>query len=206
VPWTAESLFRYLRTGVEEQHAVASGPMAPVVHHLAGVQESEVRAIAVYVASIMGEPDAERRKRGEEAVAVAQSAAEAIGQYVPEPRQDTSRDATLQNGAALYAGSCAVCHNAAERPPGSPTSAALHLSLSTAVGLRTPDNLVRIILQGMAPPDGERGPFMPGFYGAFTDAQIASIAQYLRATYTDRPEWRNVERAVRTNRRSLAQE
>jgi mono/diheme cytochrome c family protein len=154
----------------------------------------------------MGEPDADRRKRAEQLTAIAQSANEAIGSYVPEPQQGTSRDATLQNGAALYSGSCAVCHGAAERAPGSPTSAALHLSLSSAVGLRTPDNLIRIILQGMAPPDGERGPFMPGFYGAFTDAQVAAIAQYLRATYTDRPEWRNVERSVRKTRSQLTEQ
>jgi mono/diheme cytochrome c family protein len=63
---------------------------------------------------------------------------------------------------------------------------------------------VRIILQGMAPADGERGAMMPGFSGAFTDEQVASLATYLRATYSDRPEWSNVKREVGKVRQSLA--
>ena len=74
-----------------------------------------------------------------------------------------------------------------ERPAGAPSSDALHLALSTSVALPAPGNLIRIILQGMAPPDGERGPFMPGFAGELTDEQVAAVVTYLRAAYTDRP-------------------
>jgi mono/diheme cytochrome c family protein len=207
IPWTADSLFRYLRHGIEEQHEVAAGPMAPVAHNLSAVPESEVRAISTYITSIMGQPDAERRKRAETTLATARAANDAIGDYVPEPEKQAraSGDATLANGASLYAGSCAVCHGALQRGPGSASSDALHLSLSSSVSLASPGNLIRIILQGMAPPDGERGPFMPGFAGAYTDEQVASLASYLRASYTDRPAWPNVEREVRRVRQSFAQ-
>jgi mono/diheme cytochrome c family protein len=110
----------------------------------------------------------------------------------------------LQTGAAIYAGSCAVCHGAAQRAAGSSSSSALRLSLSTSVSLGSPNNLIRIILQGIAPADGERGPFMPGFYDAFTNEQIAALAAYLRASYTDRPEWPDVQREVRKVRQSFA--
>ena len=208
VPWTAESLYRYLRYGIEEEHAVAAGPMAPVVHNLSGVPESEVRAIAIYVASFMGQPDAERQRRAQQVLATAKAANAAIGDYVQEPNKQakTSDDATLQAGATLYAGSCAVCHGAAQRPPGSSSGDALHLSLASAVSLRTPVNLIRIILQGLAPPDGERGPTMPGFAGAFTDEQVAALVTYLRSTYSDRPEWPDVERDVRRVKQQLAKE
>jgi mono/diheme cytochrome c family protein len=208
VPWTSDSLFRYLRHGTDEQHEVAAGPMTPVVHNLRDVPESEVRAIATYVASVMGAPDAERQKRAAAVLAMARAASAAGADSVPEPEKQpqASSDAVAQSGAALYAGSCAICHGAAQRAAGAPSADALHLSLSSSVSLGTPGNLIRIVLQGMAPPDGERGSFMPGFSGAYTDAQIAAIATYLRATYTDRPAWKDVERDVRKQRQQLAKE
>jgi mono/diheme cytochrome c family protein len=208
VPWTADSLFRYLRHGTDEQHEVAAGPMTPVVHNLRNVPESEVRAISTYIASVMGAPDAERQKRAEAVLAIARAANSAGGNDVPEPPKQprAAGDTAVQSGAALYAGSCAICHGVAERAPGAASANALHLSLSSSVSLRTPGNLIRIVLQGMAPPDGEPGSFMPGFSGAFTDAQVAAIATYLRATYTDRPAWKDVERDVRKQRQQLARE
>lgn len=205
VPWTAESLFQYLRHGASDRHEVAAGPMAPVVHNLGGVPESEVRAIATYVASVIGPADAQRQQRADKAIAIARSAQAAVGEYVPEPDKQVraSTDAKVHSGAPLYAGSCASCHGSAQRPPGAASADALHLSLSSSVSMRTPTNLIRIILQGMAPPDGERGSFMPGFAGAYTDAQIASIVSYLRASYSDGPEWRDVEREVRDVRQSF---
>ena len=209
IPWDAESLFRYLRHGADEQHEYAAGPMTPVVHNLGTVQESEVRAIATYVASVMGAPTAEREARAEEALKIAREAQGAIGEYVREPQKQVreSTDNALRVGASLYAGSCALCHSSASRPPGAASADALHLSLSSSVSLRTPTNLVRIILQGMAPPDGDPGPMMPGFAGAFTDDQVASLVAYLRSTYSgDRPAWPDVKREVRKVRQSLARE
>jgi mono/diheme cytochrome c family protein len=208
VPWTADSLFRYLRFGTDEQHEVAAGPMTQVVHNLRNVPESEVRAISAYLATIMGAPDSERQKRAEAVLAMARAANAAGGDDVPEPAKQphAASDAAVQSGATLYAGSCAICHGASERAPGAASANALHLSLSSSLSLSKPGNLIRIVLQGMAPPDGERGSFMPGYSGAFTDAQVAAIATYLRAAYTDRPAWKDVEREVRKQRQQLARE
>ncbi|MDB5864221.1 MAG: putative diheme cytochrome c-553, partial [Betaproteobacteria bacterium] len=183
-------------------------PMTPVVHNLRDVPESEVRAISTYVASVMGAPDPERQKRAEAVLAMARAASAAGGDDVPEPGKQSpaSNDAAVQSGAALYAGSCAICHGAAQRAPGAPSADALHLALSSSLSLGSPGNLIRIVLQGMAPPDGERGSFMPGFAGAYTDSQVAALAAYLRATYTDRPAWKDVERDVRKQRQQLARE
>jgi mono/diheme cytochrome c family protein len=208
VPWTAESLFRYLRHGADAEHEVAAGPMTPVVHNLSGVPESEVRAIAAYIASAMGVPDSDRRKRSEAARTSARTADTAAGEYVPElrARSPAGANSVGQTGAALYAGSCALCHGNPARAAGASSSEALHLSLSSSVSLPSAANLIRIVLQGMAPADGERGPFMPGFSGAYTDAQVAALVMYLRATYTDRPAWKDVEREVRKVRQQLARE
>ena len=49
LPWTREGLTQYLRTGYSPRHGVAAGPMAPVIHGLAELPESDVRAIATYL-------------------------------------------------------------------------------------------------------------------------------------------------------------
>jgi len=201
VPWTAETIFRYLRRGANDTHEVAAGPMAPVVHNLSTVPDPEIRAIATYIASVMGEPSAERQQRGEWATARARGGETSATQAATV---GGAPDAKAQLGGMIYGAACAVCHASAERPAGAPSGEALHLALSTSVALPGPANLIRIILQGMAPPDGERGSTMPGFAGALTDDQVAGLVTYLRATYTDRPAWPNVDREVREARQQLA--
>ena len=199
VPWTEESLYRYLRSGADARHETAAGPMTPVVHNLSSVPESEVRAIATYIVGVMGAPDAERQRRAQAAMA---RASEADGATEPQ----VQGDGAMQAGAVLYAGSCAQCHGSASRQAGASSSDALHLALSSSVSLPGPSNLIRIVLQGLAPADGDPGAFMPGYAGAYTDAQVAAIAAYVRASYTDRPEWKNLEREVRKVRAQLAKE
>jgi mono/diheme cytochrome c family protein len=80
----------------------------------------------------------------------------------------------------------------------------MHLALSTAVALPTPQNLIRFILQGIAPPDGERGAFMPGFAGILSDDQVAAVVEYVRATHTALPAWKDVRKEVRRTREQLA--
>src|SRR5882757_2884952 len=54
VPWDMDALFRYLRQGWHPDHGVARGPMAEVVSNLSEVPESDIRAIATYMASVSG--------------------------------------------------------------------------------------------------------------------------------------------------------
>ena len=69
VPWTAGQLHKYLRTGLDDLHAIAAGPMEPVVRNLASVPEQDVRAMAVYLAAIAGGALADRQKRPQDALA-----------------------------------------------------------------------------------------------------------------------------------------
>ena len=206
VPWTAESLFRYLRYGASERHEVAAGPMAAVVHNLGAANEDDVRAIATYVASIMGAPDADRQNRAEHAIASARDNAGAADFEAQRGAARSRADAAAETGGVIYSGTCALCHGSAERPAGAPSGQALHLALSSSLSLPTPRNLIRIILQGLAPADGEPGSFMPGYYGALTDEQVAALVIYLRAAYTDRPAWSNVDREVRRARQQIAKD
>jgi hypothetical protein len=52
VPWSEEEFFRYLRQGHTQHHGVAAGPMGLVVRNLAQVPNEDIRAMAVYLASL----------------------------------------------------------------------------------------------------------------------------------------------------------
>ncbi len=52
VPWSEDELFSYLRYGHAPLHGVAAGPMAPVVNDLAALPDSDIRAMATYLASL----------------------------------------------------------------------------------------------------------------------------------------------------------
>jgi mono/diheme cytochrome c family protein len=82
--WNAASLHAFLSRGWHEQHGDAYGPMAPVCQNLAAASDSDVRAIAAYVASVMGNPQHDRPA-------------------ADPPNNDT--------GAAIYAAACAACHD-----------------------------------------------------------------------------------------------
>lgn len=183
VPWDAERLHTYLRRGFDPLHGIAAGPMAPVVHNLATASESDVRAIAVYVAAVAGAPSAARQAQARSAVARA-AGGSGVGSAT------TSDDA----GAAIYSGACAQCHGEAGRAPAVP---ALNLALSSALRMPRADNAVRIIRNGIRPADGGAGPIMPGFADVLTDAQLVSLAAYLRIHFAERPGWVGIEDAVR---------
>jgi mono/diheme cytochrome c family protein len=201
VPWTVESLLRYLRYGASEMHAPPVGPMAPVVQSLSSVPQEEVRAIATYIASTMGAANPEREERAQQALARARVAPPDLQAQTGTARSAT--EAKTEAGAVIYAATCAGCHAETRRLPGTASSEALHLALSTSVAAPTPANLIRIILQGMAPPDGERGAFMPGFGAILSDDQIAAVVTYIRATYSGQQAWNDVSREVRDARQQV---
>jgi mono/diheme cytochrome c family protein len=191
VPWTAERLYSYFREGQDALHGVAAGPMAPVVRNLRGVPDTDVRAIALYVADLAGAPSPERQREAERIVARTR------GQTVE--RSAARQPAASGEGAQIYAGACAQCHGDAGRMP---TNPALNLALSTAVRASEPANLVRIVLDGIHPAQGSAGPLMPGFGTALTDGQITALADFVRANFSDRGPWSNTEDAVRRARQT----
>jgi mono/diheme cytochrome c family protein len=172
--WTADRLFAYLRTGLSPSHSAVAGPMGAVTRALARAPEQDVRAIAVYVASLMAN-------------------APAAKDDLPTPDNQQVADQARPEAALLFAGACSGCHGAGApmtqqgRPP---------LSWGTALHEDSPHNTVRIIMRGLAPPVGPSGPAMPAFADYFTDHQLADLAAYLRARYTDKPPWPDIAEAI----------
>lgn len=178
-PWTADELFAYLRTGVSATHAAAAGPMGDVTRELADAPEADVRAIAVYFAGLMADAPAAKG-----------------GGALPD--KQSLADQAHPEGATLFAGACAACHEAGApmmqqgRPP---------LGAGTSLHQDMPHNTLHVIVRGFTPPPGRAGPSMPAFANDFTDRQLVEIAAYLRARYTDLPPWQDLEKAVSDVRR-----
>ncbi|QJP14862.1 cytochrome c [Starkeya sp. ORNL1] len=189
VPWSEDAIYAYLRSGWHGDHGVARGPMAPVVENLASVPDDDVRAIAHYIAGIMGVPKLQPPSAPQApAVAMNQSGARpqsAGSQTLPPIAPDAATASDL--GARLYAASCAACHEAGRAVP----IGAINLALSSSITGASPDNLLRILLTGIpAKGDGQRNPIMPGFANTMSDPQILALATYLRGRFGgQRPGW-----------------
>ena len=203
VPWDAERLRAYLRTGYDDAHGVSAGPMAPVVGNLAAVPEAEVGAIATYVAFLAGAPTPAREELARKVLARAKGESGAASVPSPAIAASSGSDAASHPGAAIYVGACAQCHGEAGRAP---LLRALNLALSSTLRNPRPDNAIRIIRGGIHPLGGGAGPWMPPFGDALTDAQLVALIGYLRAAFTESPSWNAIEDAVKRAREMEAQE
>jgi nicotinate dehydrogenase subunit B len=187
IPWSEDELFAYLRSGESRFHGVAAGPMAPVVKELSALPDQDIRAMAVYLASFN---------------ANATSQPDHDGVAVKLESMTSGRVVSASGiGARLYEGACAVCHQVGGPALfGSRPSLALNSNLHSAV----PDNLIQVILHGIATPASSDLGYMPGFKDSMTDDQLGELVSYLRQRFApDRPPWTGVQTAVSQARQQL---
>jgi mono/diheme cytochrome c family protein len=192
LPWSVNQIAAFLRTGVASEHGVAAGPMAPVAHNLWQAPESDVTAIAVYVASRMGAPAGPRVAEIRAIIDGARPAP--VDESAPASGVSSGRP---PSGAAIFAGACAVCHQDGWHMP---MERMAPLALSTALAATNPGNAIRIILDGRTPVEGEVGPLMPGFRETLTDDQLASLLGWLRQGLAQQPAWPDLTDSIRKAR------
>ncbi|CAE6761463.1 molybdopterin cofactor-binding domain-containing protein [Paraburkholderia haematera] len=179
VPWNEEELFSYLRYGHAPLHGVAAGPMAPVVSDLTALPDSDIRAMATYLASL------NPLEANADPVAMAR-------QY---EQASTMTGTATGLGARLFDGACAACHHTGSGPQlfGAHPSLALNTNLHSA----TPDNLIRVILDGIGSPARPELGTMPAYRDSFNDAQVAELVSYLRQQFAGgKPAWQDVTASV----------
>jgi nicotinate dehydrogenase subunit B len=181
-PWRAADYYAYLRTGHSPRHGSALGPMSPVIDELGALPDADIKAMAVYLASLADPAVAAQDQAAR--VTEAEARATRLGAEIRSP------------ASRLYDGACAVCHEAqplidhyAPRPS---------LALSSAVHAARPDNLIRIVLEGSLKSAGAGRPGgMPSFAGSLNDRQLTDIAAYVRARFaSDKPAWRDLAAVV----------
>lgn len=178
IPWNEAELYSYLRTGFSRFHGTAAGPMAPVVQELAHLPDADIRAMATYLASFAGPAPADPAEVAAELQAKAEQA---------QRPMDTP-------GGKLYAGACAACH-----AQDGPTLFGVRpaLALNTNVHAARPDNLIRVILDGIPAPAAVDLGDMPAFRDSLNDGQIADLVRYIRSTFAPgAPAWDGVEASI----------
>lgn len=180
LPWTQEHLAHYLRTGIAPGHAIAGGPMQDVVVQLGQADEKDVAALATYIHGFLKQ-------------APARAPAARQPGPLPAPRDDDPDLARMRLGYETYAMACASCHDAGR---GASSGAALQLQQAVALYDPDPRSLVHIIREGINPPEGEAGRWMPGFATVLDEARVTALAAYLRRYGAGAEPWPGLEKSV----------
>ncbi|MEJ5991102.1 cytochrome c [Ramlibacter sp. PS3R-8] len=158
--WSLEDIQTLLQTGNSPRGTV-QGPMAGVVlHSTQFLEPGDLRAMAVYLKSLPPTP------------------ADTNPLEVPK-----AAGAVLARGGKLYEQHCAACHG--DKGEGV-RGAYPALAGNRAVTMPVTANLVQVVLHGGFAPAtrGNPRPYgMPPFATTLSDADVASVLSYLRASW-----------------------
>ena len=186
VGWTADAFYDYLRTGHSRDHGSAAGPMAQVVEVMQPLPDTDIRAMATYLASLNGETEPAAAVTQSEAAIAAGETAKAIAARL-SPK-----------GERIFSGACATCHTGNTVLPS--------LALNSNLHADTPDNILQVILNGVDAPailaktTGREAPevmSMPAFSDTLNEGQIKDLTAYLRARFApDKPAWTDTASAM----------
>jgi mono/diheme cytochrome c family protein len=200
VPWTVETFENYLRHGFEQSHGVARGPMAEVADDLHAVPQQDIHAMAVYLAAqdeqalqpaqIASREQTLQNQRGKAVAASSGDSQASVAHTDGTTQADT--------GASIYFSACAGCHEGSRAMP----FGGIDLALSSGIAGPSPANLFNVVLYGLPAADSSRAPIMPGFAATMNDVQLAALARYLRAHFTEKAPWNDVEHVLREARNS----
>ena len=79
------------------------------------------------------------------------------------------------------------------------------LALNTNLHSDKPDNVIRVILEGVRKPASQAIGFMPSFSAQLDDEQLESLVNYMRARFApDKPVWNNLEQSIARIRQETA--
>jgi mono/diheme cytochrome c family protein len=165
--WSTAELAAYLKSGHAHGRGAASGPMGEAVDlSLSKLTQSDVAAIVTYVRSVKPiHSDALPKLAG--------------------PAADSPKVASVENikGKRVFEGNCESCHSWSGA--GAIISAA-QLTGTRAVNDASATNVVQAVLNGSGRSDGSRA-YMPSFAAAYSDAEIAAVANYVTARFGSKP-------------------
>lgn len=182
--WTEKQLQIYLNAGFVTDHGMAAGPMMGVSHDLASLPRADVTALASYIASFM---PASATNMTQATVAAEKAS------YRVNTAEAMELKGPALTGEAIFAGACASCHFEGGNQP---FDRPVPLALSSVVNAPTSRNLIHIVLEGIQPPSGTRGYWMPPFGKALTDQQIVELANYVRAHFSSKLAWSDVSKII----------
>jgi mono/diheme cytochrome c family protein len=169
--WSEADLAHYLALGHADGRGTATGPMGEAVDHsLRYLTQSDITAMVTYVRSVSGIATSD----------------------LPEPKASPASASHAEGvaanvhsrGKAVYAGACAGCHDWTGVSPVIPDAT---LTGVRSVNDPTATNVVQIILSGAHRHTSDARTDMPAFGSAYSDAEIASLANYVTARFGAQP-------------------
>lgn len=169
--WSDDDLNQYLRTGHAGGHGAAAGPMAEVVDNsLNDLVPHDITAIVTYLRSVP-------------AIHTSDLPAPRLAAAPASHRQGVSVD-TDRQGKAIFEQACASCHSWTGI---SPLMQFATLTGARAVNDRSATNVAQIVLSGARRSSADGAVFMPAFGAAYSDDEIAAVANYVTARFGAEP-------------------
>ena len=164
--WRDDDLAAYLSIGHAAGHGTASGPMGEAVDHsLSRLAPEDIRAMVAYIRSVP---------------AIASSDLPAT-LAAPAPTSHKQGGGTQDpRGKMVFEGACVSCHDWSGESPISPFAP---LTGTWAVNDPSATNVAQIVISGTRRHVPEDAVSMPAFGGAYTDGEIAAVANYVTARF-----------------------
>ena len=168
--WSDTELSEYLHAGHAAGRGAAGGPMAEVVDaSLSNLAPADLRAVVAYLRSVpaIRTPEMPASKA--------------------TPASDAPKDLQARvdpRGEQVFAGACASCH--------SWSGVSLLTSYATLIGNRAVNdtsaiNVAQIVLSGERRRSADGVLLMPAFGAAYSDTEIAAVANYVTARFGAAP-------------------
>ncbi len=168
--WTPAELALYLAQGHAEGRGSAGGPMGEAVENsLRFLTPGDVSALVTYVTSVP---------------AVISRDLPALKAAAAPARHSEGVTAALDSrGKEIFAGACASCHGWSGV---SPVVGYATLTGARAINDPTATNVVQAILSGSS-AEGGGNVYMPSFGSAYSDSEVAAVANYVTARFGASP-------------------
>jgi mono/diheme cytochrome c family protein len=168
--WSDDEIFSYLSTGHAAGHGTASGPMGEAVDHsFSQLTPEDIRAMVAYLRTVPAIASADLPAT----TAPPAPASHKDGGSTPDPR-----------GKMVFQGACVSCHGWTGESSLSPFAT---LTGAWAVNDPSATNVAQIVISGTkrhTPPDAVS---MPAFGNAYSDVEIAAVANYVTARFGSKP-------------------
>jgi mono/diheme cytochrome c family protein len=164
--WREDDLVSYLSIGHADGHGTASGPMGEAVDHsLSQLAPEDIRAVVAYLLSVPAIASTDLPAT----LAPPAPASHKEGGGTPDPR-----------GKMVFEGACVSCHEWTGESSISPFAT---LTGAWAVNDPSATNVAQIVISGTKRHVPEDAVSMPAFGGAYSDAEIAAVANYVTARF-----------------------
>ena len=164
--WRDEDLISYLSIGHADGHGTAAGPMGEAVDHsLSQLAPEDIRAVVAYLRTVPATPSTDLPAT--------------LAPPAPASHKDGGGTADAR-GKMVFEGACVSCHGWSGESPISPFA-----TLTGAWSVNDPSatNVAQIVISGTRRETPEDAISMPAFGNAYSDVEIAAVANYVTARF-----------------------